>query len=47
MHSQMKRYNLPPNKRVADDSRSATTSRRRRDEWIDEGIIESLRRIAA
>jgi hypothetical protein len=33
--------------KVADDSCSATTSRRRRDEWIDEGIIESLRRIAA
>lgn len=31
--------------RIADDSCSATTLRRRRDEWIDEGLMESLRRI--
>jgi transposase len=31
--------------KIADDSCSSTTLRRRRDEWIDEGIMESLRRI--
>ena len=31
--------------KIADESCSATTLRRRRDEWIDEGIMESLRRI--
>lgn len=31
--------------KIADASCSATTLRRRRDEWIDEGIMESLRRI--
>lgn len=31
--------------RIADDSCSATTLRRRRDEWIDAGVMESLRRI--
>lgn len=32
--------------RIADDSCSATTLRRRRDEWIDAGIMEALREIA-
>lgn len=31
--------------RIADDSCSATTLRRRRDEWIGCGVMESLRRI--
>ena len=31
--------------KIADASCSATTLRRRRDEWIDEGIMETLRRI--
>ncbi len=32
--------------RIADDSCSATTLRRRRDEWIDFGVMDMLRRIA-
>lgn len=32
--------------RIADDSCSATTLRRRRDEWIGDGVMESLRQIA-
>jgi transposase len=32
--------------RIADDSCSATTLRRRRDEWIDAGVMEALRKIA-
>lgn len=31
--------------RIADDSCSATTLRRRRDEWIDAGVMEQLREI--
>lgn len=31
--------------KIADDSCSATTIRRRRDEWIASGVMESLRRI--
>ena len=29
--------------RIADESRSATTLRRRRDEWIDAGVMDTLR----
>jgi transposase len=32
--------------RIADESCSATTLRRRRDEWIDSGVMEALRRLA-
>jgi transposase len=32
--------------RIADDSCSATTLRRRRDEWIDAGIMDALREMA-
>ena len=32
--------------RIADESCSATTLRRRRDEWIDAGVMETLREIA-
>lgn len=32
--------------RIADDSCSATTLRRRRDEWIDAGVMDALREIA-
>ncbi len=31
--------------RIADDSCSATTLRRRRDEWIDSGVMDALRQI--
>ncbi len=31
--------------RIADDSCSATTLRRRRDEWIDSGVMDTLREI--
>lgn len=31
--------------RIADDSCSATTLRRRRDEWIDAGVMETLREV--
>ncbi len=33
-------------RRIADDSCSASTLRRRRDEWIDSGAMETLRRLA-
>src|SRR5215211_2045774 len=32
--------------RIADESCSATTLRRRRDEWIDFGVMESLQELA-
>ena len=32
--------------RIADEECSATTLRRRRDEWIDAGVMETLRRLA-
>jgi transposase len=32
--------------RIADDSCAATTLRRRRDEWVDFGVMDMLRRIA-
>jgi len=32
--------------RIADESCSATTLRRRRDEWIEEGLMEELERMA-
>ncbi len=32
--------------RIADDSCSATTLRRRRDEWIDSGVMDTFRQMA-
>ena len=33
--------------RIADESRSATTLRRQRDEWIEGGVMDALRKMAS